>query len=514
MNPGASASPALMSTVPQHALEASRRRLLMIGLVGAALAALESVTAIVGGASSATLYSTVPVLVLCVALAVVQRSPRVSTLTALRFGIVALVTMTCIFSCLGGLARYELGAPAMPAHWATVFMMMLPMVVPMTPRTTATALMVGVASAPVGVLFVGAVTAYDPTGSDMFSVTRPMLFVAVISFFASRSVRWSQNAVEPLRKMGSYTLIRQIGRGGMGEVWAAEHALFKRPAAVKLLGGEPGRELSMEQQSALFEEASVLATLRSAHTVSLFDFGVSDDGRVYFAMELLDGIDLDQLVKEYGPVEPSRVVWVLRQVLLSLAEAHQNGVVHGDIKPANLFVSKLGIEYDFVKVLDFGLARRLDLAVDGASQGLAEMDSGTPAYMAPETAIQGIATPRSDLYSVGCVGYWMLTGHRLFEGGNDISLGIAHMTVVPTLPQTLRPDLSIPDDLQQIIMKALHKEPSDRFRTAAEFRDALGALDCADEWVDLRARAWWDAHRLESAAHSSSPAAAQRTPAV
>lgn len=502
----ASASPSLMSTVPQHIMEASRRRILVIGLVGVVLATLEVLTAILGGTVRSVLWSATPTLALTIVLTLVANARRLPTRDALRYGTLILVAMTLVFGVLGGVSRYELGHPSMAGTWATVFMMMVPMVIPMTSRQSALALFVCGLGAPGGLWFAASLTDYVPSSGDFFAVIRTTTFVGLISFFASRSVHRAEQTVAPSQQLGSYRMRERIGAGGMGEVWAAEHALFGRPAAVKLLGGDAGEELTPALQAALFEEASMLAALTSPHTVNLFDFGVAEDGRVFFAMEWLDGLDLDALVRKHGPCEPARVVRILQQILLSLAEAHHNGVIHGDIKPANVVVCRVGVQHDFVKVLDFGLARRLDRDVVGMSQGLAQIDAGTPAFMAPETALDGFATPRSDLYSVGSVGYWLLTGRRLFGEDGSSSAAIAQLMQRPPAPTQVRPDLHIPEDLETIIMRALLKNPSERYRSAEEFRAALSTVACAGDWTEDRARQWW--HEHGSAEHAPIAAAA------
>jgi serine/threonine-protein kinase len=228
----------------------------------------------------------------------------------------------------------------------------------------------------------------------------------------SRVIYGLRQQVAEANELGQYVLEEKIGGGGMGEVWRARHRLLIRPAAIKLIrpqmSGDP--ELLLRR----FErEARATAALKSPHTVQLYDFGATEDGRLYYVMELLDGLDLDTLVRQYGPLPVERVVHLLRQVCSSLQDAHGNGLVHRDIKPANVVVSRAGTTFDFAKVLDFGLvkldaARDEDDAVKLSTEGSA---GGTPAFMAPEVVL-GVADTdhRVDLYALGCVGYWLLTG--------------------------------------------------------------------------------------------------------
>src|SRR4029079_11409597 len=211
----------------------------------------------------------------------------------------------------------------------------------------------------------------------------------------------------------------------MGEVWRARHRLLIRPAAIKLIRQRAQGTMSSDPELLVrrFErEARATAALTSPHTVQLYDFGVAEDGRLYYVMELLDGLDLDTLVRQHGPLPPERVVHFLRQVCSALQDAHANGLVHRDIKPANVVVSRAGTTFDFVKVLDFGLVK-LDGArvADKKAIDLSTEDSwsGTPGYMAPEVVLgAGDTDHRVDLYALGCVAYWLLTGTRVLPGGH------------------------------------------------------------------------------------------------
>ena len=245
-------------------------------------------------------------------------------------------------------------------------------------------------------------------------------------------------------------------------------------------------------------EAQAIASLRSPHTVDLFDFGVAQDGTFYYAMELLEGLDADTLVRRFGPVVPERVIYLLQQVCHSLAEAESYGLVHRDIKPANIFLCRYGIEYDFVKALDFGLVKSLD---DGAwdrrpTPALTKdtVIQGTPAFMAPEQALGGVALDvRADIYATGCVAYWLLTGQVPFTADTAMGILLHHAGTTPTPPSS-RSALSIPDALDQLVLSCLAKNPADRPQTASELAQRLADIPSAHPWSQDRAREWWVGH--------------------
>jgi serine/threonine protein kinase len=234
--------------------------------------------------------------------------------------------------------------------------------------------------------------------------------------------------------------------------------------------------------------------------VQLYDFGATEDGRLYYVMELLDGLDLDTLVRQYGPVPAERVVHILRQVCSSLLDAHGNGLVHRDIKPANVVISRAGTTFDFVKVLDFGLVK-LDTARSGdddAARLTAESStSGTPAFMAPEVVLGAAVTDhRVDLYALGCVGYWLLTGKLVFEG-NAMQMMVHHAQTAPTRP-SLRVELLIPAQLEELLMECLEKDPARRPSSAEVVSARLNAVPLASAWTAERAEQWWAMHRPPS----------------
>lgn len=309
------------------------------------------------------------------------------------------------------------------------------------------------------------------------------------------------------RDLGSYRLMRKIGQGGMGEVWEARHHTLARDAAVKVvravsLRAVSGNDLQIAKER-FRREAAIIASLRSPHTVQLYDFGSTLDQSFYYVMELLPGMDLQQMVHRFGPLPPGRAIHFLRQACRSLAEAHKAGIVHRDIKPSNLFASRLGVEADFLKVLDFGLARRdtPDMQQLTAAGSL----PGTPAYLAPELLRgPGGADARVDIYALGCVGYYLITGSPVFEGTNLIAVALAHLEEAPC-PPSLRTDRHIPADLEQVLLRCLAKDPGERYQSAGELADALAACGSAADWTEQRAQEWWDLHGESRQASTEHP---------
>jgi serine/threonine-protein kinase len=227
----------------------------------------------------------------------------------------------------------------------------------------------------------------------------------------------------------------------------------------------------------------------------VYDFGTAEDGSLYYVMELLDGYDTDTLVRHYGPLPPERVVKLLRQVCDSLEEAHRAGMVHRDIKPANILICRYGLELDFVKVVDFGLVKGSLGAVSGREPlTSARVIAGTPDYMSPETALARVEVDsRSDIYSLGCVAYWMLTGKPVFESKSPLNV-VLHHTATPPVPPSRRTDRLIPKGLEQIVLECLSKDPLQRPQTAGELADRLTALGIEEAWTRRHAEIWWSDH--------------------
>ncbi|HXY42313.1 MAG TPA: response regulator [Vicinamibacteria bacterium] len=289
--------------------------------------------------------------------------------------------------------------------------------------------------------------------------------------------------------LGHYRLVSKLGEGGMGEVWRARHQLLARPCAVKLIRpdklGLRNRETALER---FRREARTIARLSSPHTVRLYDYGVSESGSLYFVMELLRGLDLFALVKRFGPLPAGRVVHVLRQACRSLAEAHEAGLLHRDVKPHNLFLCRLGLECDVVKVLDFGLAK--STAGEEDAQITAEGTlTGTPAYMPPERAAGGPGDARSDIYALGCVAFWMLAGRTVFTG-EPMAMVLDHVRTAPQRPSAVSSQ-PVPEPLERLVMGCLEKSPSRRPAGARDLGRRLGEVALEEPWTAERAEAWW-----------------------
>ncbi len=303
-----------------------------------------------------------------------------------------------------------------------------------------------------------------------------MLGVAVV---ISHVVARLGQQVTREREMGSYRLGELLGQGGMGEVYRATHRMLARPAAIKLIRPEvlaSGDGTMAQNAAARFRrEAEAAARLRSPHTVELYDFGVTEDGTLYLVMEFLEGTNLELLVRSQGPLPAARVVHILLQVCESLEEAHSNGLVHRDIKPANIHLGRLGLRDDFVKVLDFGLVRSMAGPSEESLADAAGMTPGTPAYMAPEMAHDQTVDGRADLYSLGCVAYYLLTGHLVFEGDTPLQTILKHLQH-PPVPPSQRTDQPIPAELEALVLACLEKRPDDRPRSAAELAERLAAV--------------------------------------
>ena len=319
--------------------------------------------------------------------------------------------------------------------------------------------------------------------------------IAVLACLIGRRLYGMTITAAVSEELGQYRLLAPIGVGGMGEVWKASHDMLAREAAIKLV--RPRTAWSSPRQSQLWierfrREANVIASLQSPHTIYLYDFGVAPDGQFYYVMELLDGISLDALVTTFGPQPASRVRAILTQICTSLEEAHQLGLIHRDLKPSNVMLCKVALTYDFVKVLDFGLAKCA--ACEDVTQLTMEgTTAGTPGYIAPEVALgETQVDGRADIYALGCVAYFLLTGTLVFDDPNPMSMALKHVQAKPDRPST-RTELPIPPDIERVVMQCLEKRPADRPTNVRELADGLDACDLP-EWTDEDAAAWWDRH--------------------
>ncbi|HYC33301.1 MAG TPA: serine/threonine-protein kinase, partial [Gemmatimonadales bacterium] len=329
----------------------------------------------------------------------------------------------------------DLGPGGFGLSWVAVWVMLFSVTVPVPPRLTLVSAALSLCS-PAAVYAFGVhlgVNVPLDAGQFFFCLIFPYLIVLLMAYVAARVMYRLGAAVTEAREMGSYRLVQRLGKGGMGEVWRAQHQRLARPAAIKLIRPEVLGAQDAGSRDVLLQrferEAQATAMLRSAHTLELYDFGVTDDGTFYHVMELLDGLDLRELVRRHGPVPSERVVYFLRQICDSLGEAHEAGLIHRDVKPANIYVCRYGRELDFIKVLDFGLVKhRHRQGAEDRDLTADQVAGGTPAYMSPEQALGDVQVdPRSDIYAVGCVAYWLLTGTAVFEGRTAMETIVMHV---------------------------------------------------------------------------------------
>ncbi|HEX8791454.1 MAG TPA: serine/threonine-protein kinase [Polyangiaceae bacterium] len=292
------------------------------------------------------------------------------------------------------------------------------------------------------------------------------------------------------QRLGDYRLKMRIGSGGNGDVWVARQEALKRDVALKVL--KDTGSLGDEKIRRFEREARAAASLTHPNTIRIFEFGASDDGVLFIAMELLEGLDVEALVEVAGPLPPARAVKLVRQACASLAEAHVAGIVHRDIKPGNLFVTHAGGEYDFVKLLDFGVAR----ISEGDAPSLTETGIlfGTPAYMPPEVCSGERASTRSDIYSLGAVLYFMLTGTALFPDRTFAETVMSHISKTPETPSA-RLGKVLPEKLDLVVMKCLEKKREARFRSVRELDEALASIPDLGEWSREDAHLWWTGAR-------------------
>ena len=384
--------------------------------------------------------------------------------------------------------------------WIGAIVLMFAAIVPTTPAKSVIAGLIAVSMNPLSMLISRARGAWHfDSVTDALLMHYPDYLLVGVAVVISRVVTSLGQQVAKAREMGSYELGELIGRGGMGEVYKATHRMLARPAAIKLIrpemvaAGDP--EAAQLAVLRFRREAEAAANLRSPHTVELYDFGETDDGTLYFVMELLDGLDLERLVQRHGPLRANRAVHVLIQVCKSLEEAHARGLVHRDIKPANIHLGQLGLVSDFVKVLDFGLVKPVsDKSFEYAPTTQAGLIMGTPGYMAPEMAISADIDGRADIYALGCVAYYLLTGKQVFVGQAPMQVMSQHLQSAP-VPPSERTGIPLPAALDALVLACLAKQPGGRPH-ADVLGQRLAAIDL-DPWTQPQARDWWQQHAPE-----------------
>jgi serine/threonine-protein kinase len=318
-----------------------------------------------------------------------------------------------------------------------------------------------------------------------------MATAVVIAVFGSHKIRQLHEKAHEAERIGQYRLKEVLGFGGMGTVYLAEHILLRRPCAVKLIradqAGDPRTLIRFER------EVQATATLTHWNTVEIFDYGHAEDGTFYYVMEYLPGMNLEDLVEQHDTMPPERAVHFLRQVCHALREAHSIGLIHRDIKPSNIFACERGKVYDVAKLLDFGLVKGLGLGDDGVRLTHEGSFTGSPAFMSPEQAAgQQQLDARSDIYNIGAVAYFLITGRLLFDRTSPLQMLHAH-AYEPLIPNQQFQE-TVPPDLQQVILRCLEKDPEHRYQDAGTLDKALAGCVCAGQWTQERAEAWWRQH--------------------
>lgn len=383
--------------------------------------------------------------------------------------------------------------------WVAVLILVYPTIVPSSPRRI---LLASLAAATMEVLAFGIAARRGvlPADATVFNVLWSLVVPYVCAFLAvvpAKVIRNLGQQVNQARQLGSYSLGERLGSGGMGEVYRATHRMLARPAAIKLIRPEILGASTPDAARVLVQrfrrEARAAASLRSPHTIELYDFGVAEDGTFFYVMEFLDGIDLESLVKRFGPLPAPRAVHLLQQICESLAEAHAAGLVHRDIKPSNTHVCRMGRRHDYVKVLDFGLVKvEHETDADATRLTAPHLVTGTPAFLAPEAAT-GSSDRRVDLYALGCVAYWLLTGKLVFEAETPLQMILRHVQEAP-VPPSQATEMPIPAELDALVLDCLAKQPQDRPADAEVLLQRLAALPLGETWDEERARRWWSVH--------------------
>ena len=502
-----------LSRLPDVMLEEGGRRLGAAGLIYAVtfFLAFFGSSLVVGGIPREILLGVRGLvaagsIALGLALFVLSRYREIQIERLMNLGLVFLVISTwgiAISEYWGIFPTWHDGALGeyMGIPWECVWILIFPLLAPNTPARILIASLLAATTAPLTLVLsitFGLTSSEVPLtfllGYFLFTV----YLCAGLAYVISRVIYKSGTRLKQAQDLGSYQLVELLGAGGMGEVWVAEHRMLARPAAIKLIRPEMlgANGSNREMVSRRFErEAQATASLHSQHTITLYDFGITADESFYYVMELLGGMNLDELIKIHGPIRAARTAYLVRQICHSLEDAHQSGLIHRDIKPANIFVSRRGPEVDFIKVLDFGLVKTPEKAESGEPHlSQAGMIVGTPGFMAPELVLGMVDIDgRVDLYGVGTVAYWLLTGKRVFEGETPMAEAMQHVQAEPT-PPSHRTENEIPDTLERIILQCLEKEPADRPQSARSLGDQFANSIGDQPWTQEMANTWWNSH--------------------
>jgi serine/threonine-protein kinase len=441
----------------------------------------------------------------CVAMWLICRRGRLRLTQAIAVETSGLLATSVAFIGMGMTIPPEVGADAITAFTLSFAFFSRAVFVPSTARQTA------ILGLLVGVPLVAMMTwhyldvdaemwrrvGYDTRGFDRDRIAVSTALMTVmwwtltvgLASLASRLIHRLRSEVQTVQRLGQYHLEQKLGEGSMGVVYQATHGMLKRPTAVKLLRPELGDERVLDR---FRSEVQQTAKLTHPHTVKIYDYGRTPEGLFYYAMELLDGASLQDIVDATGAQPVRRVVRILRDVALALDEAHAIGLIHRDIKPGNIMLAKQGRVHDVVKVLDFGLVKHMKDLEDPEQTDL-RMIRGTPRYISPE-AIEdprGV-DPRSDLYALGAVGYCLLAGRPVFDGSSVFQICLQHVQSTPIPLREVCPS-SVPEELERLILSCLEKSKHDRPGSAQALADALDRIDLPP-WTRADAQRWWELH--------------------
>lgn len=485
--------------LPGELLHEARRRVLVGAAIGTAAYAAFLLLELSGAIGGSVLEHNIDLvhdglgLLLCASMMLAASLRSLGDRSVLVIALVAEVLLCLLISFAAPWAASVRTGHLPSLTWVVPVIILFPLLVPLPSRTAVFVSTMCASTMPIGLAVLGASGRIAPRPSDFWASLVTGAVAVGIATVAARTIHRASTQVAAARMVGSYELVERLGQGGMGEVWKARHLFLARPAAVKLILPEQLQGPAEQRDAALqrfTREAQVTAGLRSNHTVQLFDFGVGADGACYYAMELLDGLNAEHFIYRFGPIPPRRAVHWLQQACHSLGEAHASGMLHRDIKPANLYVCRYGRDADVVKVLDFGLSRP---AAAQGDHGLTAPGTilGTPGYMAPEQVF-GLATePRTDLYALGCVGYWLMAGAKPFEAESAGDLMRRH-ALDPPPSLSGRSAHPIPARLEAVIMACLAKDPAERPKDADALSDELGASLDEAPWSPREAQTWWN----------------------
>jgi serine/threonine-protein kinase len=436
-----------------------------------------------------------------IAMVAYVRYARHPPATKVAFGGAYMLVNAAAIAALNNLFERVDTSQVMHLSWVTIVVLLFSITMPVRPRTSLMLSLTAASFDPLAVWVAHLAGFPTPGVPQTFVLYLPNYVMAFAATVPAHVFEHVGRQLREAQELGSYRLVERLGEGGMGEVWRAEHRLLARGAAVKIVRPEVlGAATQADARTILrrFErEARATASLSSPHTIQIFDFGLSEAGTFYYVMELLTGLDLETLIRSHGPLPADRVIFLLRQACHSLADAHARGLVHRDVKPANIYVCRMGRDYDFVKVLDFGLVKMNRPSVGATVLTADQRPSGTPAYMAPELVLgDKDVDRRADVYALGCVAYFLLTGQLVFEAATPMKMMLEHLNNTP-VPPSARSELPIPPEIDALVMSCLEKDPSRRPQDAESlFKLACGCHIC-ETWNHDRARSWWQMHLPE-----------------